>query len=322
MKESIFKDVLLLRPFMNSSYQYFMQWFGEACERFGMEFVASPSIPWKVRLAVAKFRLSFKLPEIVCSRKILVVPCGGYPDSFAFPFAYTHEIIPVLWDTWPRYHERIVKSFIRHNVRLAFFTQRQVAEMIQLRLPQVHCVWLPEGIKTSCYQSGDRLDRRTIDLLELGRLLPRFHSAVKGGSFSHRFKEPSEGLLFKDFSSLCAGLSDAKITVCFPRCDTHPDQAGNIETLTQRYWECMLSRTVILGRCPKELFDFLGFNPVVDVDWDNPCEQVEQMVAHIKDYQNTVDRNYEVALAKASWDVRMPMMQAQIQMARDEAGVS
>ena len=46
------------------------------------------------------------------------------------------------------------------------------------------------------------------------------------------------------------------------------------------------------------------------------------MVAHIKDYQNTVDRNYEVALAKASWDVRMPMMQAQIQMARDEAGVS
>ena len=29
--------------------------------------------------------------------------------------------------------------------------------------------------------------------------------------------------------------------VCFPQCDTNPMKAGNLETLTQRYWEAMLS---------------------------------------------------------------------------------
>jgi len=301
----------LQRPLKLSNYQYFFQWFCEACERVGICTVGSVSIPWKIRLIVAKLCLSFRLPENLCSKKRIIVVCGGYPDSFAFPYAYAHEIIPVLWDTWPRYHKRLIKSFIRHKIKLAFFTQRQVAEFVQDKLPSVKCVWLPEGINCDGYRKGDLLRNRSVDLLELGRLMPRFHEAVVGGGFCHEFKDPKDGLLYADFNALIQGLSDAKITVSFPRCDTHPEMAGDIETLTQRYWECMLSRTLMLGRSPKELIDLIGYDPCISVDWGDPRRQVEDIISEIKisdKYQEIADKNYEVASKMASWDSRMAIL--------------
>jgi len=303
----------ILRPFNNSSYQSFLQWFDEACEDRGIRAIIPLNIPWELRLVVAKLRLSRRLPLVISSGEKLIVPCGGYPDSFAFPFAYTHEIIPVLWDTWPRYHSRLIASLKRHRVRLAFFTQRQVAKKVSEALPYVKCVWLPEGIKIDGYKKGKNLSERKIDLLELGRLMQRFHHAVEGISCCHLYKDPVDGLLFADFNALVEGLANAKITICFPRCDTHPEKANNIETLTQRYWECMLSRTVILGRCPEELKDLVGYDPVVSVDWTSPRKQVELMLENIGDYQQLVDRNFDVAQKYAPWDARMDAFLGEIQ---------
>ena len=47
-------------------------------------------------------------------------------------------------------------------------------------------------------------------------------------------------LAYPTAESLLRHLSEVKIIVCFPQCDTHPQNAGNLETLTQRYWEAML----------------------------------------------------------------------------------
>ena len=139
--------------------------------------------------------------------------------------------------------------------------------------------------------------------------MPRFHNAVVDkGDFVHAFKDPTEGLLFKDFTMLRDGLSHAKITVCFPRCDTHPEMAGDIETLTQRYWECMLSRSVILGRSPKELIDFVGYDPVVQVDWNNPKKQLDAILKNINDYQCLVDKNFKAAIENAPWSNRMKII--------------
>ena len=46
---------------------------------------------------------------------------------------------------------------------------------------------------------------------------------------------------------------------------TQPEVAGDIETLTQRYWECMFSRMVMVGHAPQELIDFIGYNPVIEL---------------------------------------------------------
>ena len=96
-----------------------------------------------------------------------------------------------------------------------------------------------------------------------------------------------------------------KVIISFPQSDTHPERAGEIETLTQRYWEAMLSRALVVGRAPKELVDMAGYNPVVEVDWDNPQEQLCRILENIGSYQEFVNKNYEFAFRNASWDIRV-----------------
>ena len=104
---------------------------------------------------------------------------------------------------------------------------------------------------------------------------------------------------------LYQAMGDAKVTITLPRSVTQPEIAGDIETLTQRYWECMLSRMVMLGHAPKELVDLIGYNPVVELDVEHTAEQVQEILAHIEDYQPLVDKNRETALKMGDWSVRM-----------------
>ena len=315
----------VLEPPKLSTYQCFLQWFTDACQKDGLPCMSGVKLPKNLRLIIAKLGVSRTIGFFAKKSKKLIVPCGGYPDFFVFPYGYMHEIIPVLWDTWPRYHSRIIKSFQRHHIRLAFFTQRQVAKWVHSCLPRVRCVWLPEGINVAVYKKGGLLRDRNIDLLELGRLVPSFHSALKGNKWKHLFTNPKEGLLFSDFKSLTEGLANTKITVCFPRCDTHPEMTGDIETLTQRYWECMLSRTVILGRAPQELCDFIGYNPCIEVDMKNPREQIESILNSIQTgdkYQALVDCNYETALKYAPWEQRINMIQKELALLEKECIVN
>lgn len=103
----------------------------------------------------------------------------------------------------------------------------------------------------------------------------------------------------KDFSER---IVNAKVTIAVPRCDVVPICH---ETLTQRYWECMLSRMVMVGRAPKELTDFIGYNPVIDIDYNNLYGQIKDITSNIERYQPLVDRNRETALRLAPWELRM-----------------
>jgi hypothetical protein len=97
------------------------------------------------------------------------------------------------------------------------------------------------------------------------------------------------------------------MTVIFPRSITQPEMAQGIETLTQRYWECMLSRILMVGHAPKELTDLVGYNPVIELDMEHDLEQIESILDDIANpvYQELVDRNRETALRMGSWDIRM-----------------
>ena len=103
-----------------------------------------------------------------------------------------------------------------------------------------------------------------------------------------------------------------KIAITFPRCDTDPVKAGNIETLTQRYGECMLSGCILLGRAPQELIDLIGYNPVVTVDPVFPHLQIDDILNHLNDYQEMVERNYLTALEYASWDIRVSYLKKEL----------
>ena len=71
----------------------------------------------------------------------------------------------------------------------------------------------------------------------------------------------------------------------------------------------MLSRNLIIGRAPQELIDLIGYNPVINVDWSNPEQQLLHVLERINDYQSFVDKNYETALKYAGWDKRLPIIE-------------
>ena len=100
-------------------------------------------------------------------------------------------------------------------------------------------------------------------------------------------------------------MSDAKVTLALPRCDIDQEVTGGVETLTQRFWEGMLSRSVLVGRAPKELTDLIGYNPVITLDRQNAEEQIKDIITHIDDYQVLVDKNRETALTMAPWNIRI-----------------
>ena len=304
----------VLYPFTNSSYQTFLQDMANCLINAGYDKVEGLNIPWKLRLIVAKTKISCNFSTLSKHNSPLFVLGAGYIDSFAFPYAYSHNIIPILWDTWPRYWNRIISSFKRHNIQIAFFTQRSTAQYINSKLENIKCVHLPEGLNPNRYKVGKPLIERKIDILELGRIFNKFHDIITGSSIglTHKF-QAGEQLLFKNFDELTNGLADSKITICFPRNMTNPEHAGNIETLTQRYWECMFSRSLIFGHAPKELVDLLGYNPAIEADWTDINNQIKIILSNIEKYQYLVDKNFEIAKEKGTWDSRIPLIRSSIE---------
>ena len=213
------------------------------------------------------------------------------------------ETIPFIWDCWPSMYDRIEKWFYKHNIRTAIFTSSITAEEIRQRCPDVNILHVTEGIDTSVYHAGGSLVKRSIDFLEYG------------SKQRNLFEKPLEGINHVNSTSIITKMmtwddllntmSDAKVTLALPRCDIDQEVTGGVETLTQRFWEGMLSRSVLVGRAPKELTDLIGYNPVITLDRQNAEEQIKDIIAHIDDFQSLVDKNREVALTMAPWNIRI-----------------
>lgn len=241
-------------------------------------------------------------------RLVFVQPISLFFD--AGTSVINHEVIPVIWDCWPKYYNKIEKWLRRHQVKTAFFTSSQEMVEIKRRIPQLQAIHCPEGIDTSLYKKGKELKNREIDVLEFGRNnnILKISSIenkkwIKTSDLPHR---PSDNELF-------SMMEDAKITICFPRNITHPEETGGIETLTQRYWEAMLSRMIILGHCPKELKEFIGYNPLIEYDYTKDAlSQINDILQNTTHYQNLVNKNRETALRLGDWKERMKMIHDEI----------
>ena len=290
----------------DNDYQFYRQWITYAWIKNNGKVKKGLNIPIKLRYILGNFNfINYIIPNIFKSDRALVVCCGAHPNYTAWPYMCNHEIIPITWDCWPKYHNTLLKSIKRNSIKTIFCTSSQTCEVIKENIPNINVYWLPEGINIDAYKYGPILRNREIDILELGRQLPNLHKNLieANNKFKHLYSKGKE-LLFKDFNELVEGLSNSKITICYPRCDTHPELAGNIETLTQRYWECMLSGTLIVGRAPKELIDFCGYNPVINLKSNN-YNEIEKILNNIESYQELCDKNREFALNNASWDKRI-----------------
>ncbi len=306
-------------------FQFFMHGFVEASIKLG--FKAKREVGKGGRLQKYETKLCRGLMQMtgrlwhklmVKDKALLVTSRGQNLFSSVFPY-YRYKVIPMIWDVWPGYWETLYADLRLLQCDIVFVTVRQMAEKLKADLG-IKAYWIPEGIDLGDYCPGNDLFQRSIDVYELGRQKQEYNVVIEnvlqtGGVKSLvRNEYATDGSLLKlaypTAESLLRHLPEMKIIVSFPQCDTHPENAGNLETLTQRYWEAMLSRCLIVGRAPKELTDLIGYNPVIDVDWKAPEDQLTNILSHIADYQEYVNKNYTIALKYASWDNRIKQVKS------------
>lgn len=299
-------------------FQFYMHQFVEACIKQNIQSMDELHGYARLKLSGIMVRLGRWVDFFCCQRSnkaVIVCTSGGGLMYTSFPYSLLYEIIPVFWDSWPFNWDEQIYSLKRLRCKTCFVTSSQVAQRIRQTLPEMNVYWLPEGIDIADYKPGSDLIKRRIDVYELGRQNSEYHKVLcelkSEGVFSSFFcneydeKGLTIELAFPTAQSLLNALSDIKVVISFPQIDTHPEKVGDIETLTQRYWETMLSRNLILGRAPNELIRLIGYNPVVDVDWTNPKKQLSDILSNIESYQPLVERNYQVAKVMASWDNRV-----------------
>lgn len=230
---------------------------------------------------------------------------SGYSINFdTFPDYIFYEIIPVVWDCWPKNVPQVERFFMKYDVKTAVFTSSQTSDIFREKFPKMNIFTITEGVNVDLYHKGKELKCRTIDVLEVGRAWVDFFKTPLIGGIKH-VKTGNVARAFNTDEEFREGLADAKVTINVPRCDVDNKTAGDIETLTQRYWECMLSRVVMVGRAPKELTDLIGYNPVVDWNGEDASPIINDILIHVEDYQQMVDRNYIAAIKMASWDIRI-----------------
>lgn len=232
----------------------------------------------------------------------------------AFPDYARHEIVPMVWDCWPRYFEPTARWMERHDVRTAIFTSRDTAERMRRRLAGVDILWCPEAVEAPRYPEGKPLAERGIGVLEFGRgtegvITLRLPAAVR------HVRTKVDGRFVYTDTQLRQAMADARVTITLPHSITNPEFSGGLETLTQRYWECMLARMVMVGHAPRELVDLIGYNPVVEIPVDKHASEaytarILDILAHPADYQPLVDRNRATALRLGDWTLRMRQVMA------------
>lgn len=306
-------------------FQFFMHDFVDACKKNGIKSKPDyiPYYNWHYRAVLREalyciYRFVHKFfPGLIRRNKAIIITANGYTiKDIAFPYYFTSEIIPFLWDVWPNSWNKLYKSIEDFDIKMLFVSSSQVAQMINSRT-NTKAFWIPEGIVSSHYKRGRHLKHRMCDVFEVGRQMKKYHQILEKMNSCGNIKcllksnilangaldDKNVAFANSDYYQI---LADTKIMVCFPHCDTNKDRAGDVETLTQRYWEAMLSRCVMIGRAPKELIDLIGYNPVISVDWGNPESQICSILDSLELYQNYVDNNYETAKRMADWSNRIP----------------
>lgn len=305
------KKVKAVQPYIHPGNLNFKQAPYEAWVKNGGE-ALPPHYPCRA-LHGAAYRM--ELPSLwKCRGNAILMFVEPVSITFdTFPYYATHEIIPFIWDCWPRYYDKMEKWLEKYKLQTAIFTSSTEMEEMKRRIPNINYIHCPEAVDTSLYKSGKELKDRAIDLLEFGRSNKLVIAADSLDNINHICTKVGDKFIYTN-EQLYDAMCDAKITICLPKSMTHPDIAEGVETLTQRYWEAMLSRMVIVGHCPMELEKLIGYNPVIEIRGERAevRKHILDILEHIADYQELVDKNRDTALRMGDWRLRMKEMQKEL----------
>jgi Glycosyl transferases group 1 len=295
-------------PRRDETWRYSLAGLEDSLDRIGMAAVGhdpSPASSFVAR-GLGKLRLLRQIAQV--HDEAVFVALMGPMESWLFPRCFFGQSTVYCFDCWPRDYARWASLFRRHRIELAFFSARRSAEVFASRLPEMHSVWLPEATDPHAYDPSKPLAQRTIDVLELGRRHESLHAKVVGpladGGETHRYELAAGEIVFSSRDALVAGLGDAKLSILFPSSLTHPSRSGDVETVTHKYFESIASGCIPVGRCPTELEDLFGYDPVVRLDELDPVAHIRALLDDLDTYRGLVERNLARLLEVGTWDAR------------------
>lgn len=271
----------------------------------------------KVGYALAKPGL--RLPARLRRRNgPIIMPMMGPSFGLLYTAALAGDVVPFCWDVWQPQWEMWARHLRRLRPPVVFVTAEQSARFLAHELPESRVVHIPEATRLSLHDPGRPLAARSIGVLELGRRHQKWHDAVCDAIMSppghrHLYESRPGQVVFPHEPDLYRAFSNTVISVCFPRSITHPHVAGEVETTTQRYFESMASGCLVLGHAPKELVRLMGYNPVVEVDWTAPAEQVLDILNAPHRWQSHVDEALRRVREVGDWSLRVPEIKARIE---------
>jgi hypothetical protein len=218
-----------------------------------------------------------------------------------------------LFDAWPRAHEKICHFADACALEHLFVSSSQAAAQLNLQLRTTKCHWVPEGITPANYFLAFTPER-DIDVLQLGRRFNTYHQLVNDTLVKARKtyvyeKEPGH-IIFPNRLDMIEGLLRSKISICVPLSVSHPDRASGIETMTIRYLQSMLSKCLIVGHAPAEMIRSFGYNPLIEIDYTQPGEQLLDILAHMDRYQPLIEKNYQAVREHHTWLKRWEQVRA------------
>lgn len=212
-----------------------------------------------------------------------------------------------LFDAWPGVHDKILKFVRDWHIQNVFVSSQQVAAMLNNRSSSNKFIWIPEGVDPSRYQSRNYA-AKDIQVLQLGRKYDVYHEkivrALRDAKKTYMFEAVKGTPIFPTRQSFVDGLSKTRISICFPSNLTHPNRAGDIETMTARYLQSIVSKCLIIGHAPAEMVEIFGYNPVIEADMENAGAQLLTLLDNFDSYTPLIEKNYATVLQNHTWRAR------------------
>jgi glycosyltransferase involved in cell wall biosynthesis len=212
-----------------------------------------------------------------------------------------------LFDAWPRDHE-IIEHFVNFfHIDFVFVSSSGSCEMLRKRIKRSEIHWVPEGINPDEYRQVP-YDQKNIDLLAVGRRFDRYHEKIvdyfRGKQGKYLYEKIKGEIIFPTRNEFIEGLAHTKISICVPSNITHPERSDNIETMTIRYLQSIISKCLVLGHAPAEMVELFGYNPVIEIDMKQPVEQLLDILNNFNNYQSFIEKNYQEVIKHHTWQHR------------------
>ena len=225
-----------------------------------------------------------------------------YKCVLAFLFNRNNSIY--FFDAWTHNHGQIEWFIKLMGIKNVFFSSRQVTEMFRKKGLDCNFLWVPEGISVADYRFKD-YSKKDIDVLAFGRKYDAHHNKIVTGlqqkGISYLYEKTKGHIVFKDRLAFIDGLARTKISICVPSDITHPERSGIISTMTIRYLQSMASKTLIIGYMPEEMKSLFDYTPIVELDMDNPVQQITAILDDFDSYIPLIEKNYRFVKEHHTW---------------------